>query len=146
MGFDEKQLHHVIEYCYDRAVALYRYSPDVWLEYASYQSAHNWDDAVQVLKRGMDSLSTSIFYQLGCCDFYEKHGHLEEATRQYEGMVSSTESALAWIQYIYFIRRTRGIDEARQIFRRARLSVLQPELFIAAGTNGVSSLNSSPRV
>lgn len=133
MELEIQKLQQMISCMYDRAVALYRYAPDMWLEYAHYKAEWNWEEAAQVIKRGMEPLSSSLFYQLGCCDFFETTHHLEEAVRQYEQFVSSSESAIGWIQYIYFTRRTKGMEEARQIFRRARLSVLQPELFIAAG-------------
>ena len=144
MELEPIKLQQTLSCMYDRAVALYRYAPDMWLEYAHFKAENDWEGAVQVIKRGMEPLASSLFYQLGCCDFYEIHHHLEEAVRQYEQLVSSSESALGWIQYIYFTRRTKGIEEARQIFRRARLSVLQPELFIAAGTILIGCFISSP--
>lgn len=138
MHLEEEKLRHFITLVYNRAVALHRYSPDIWIEYAHFKAESNWEEAVQVLKQGLEPLGSSSFYQLACCDFYEEYQHMEEAERHYESFVSSMESSIGWIQYMYFARRTKGIDASRLVFRRARLSLLSPELFIAAGMMFVS--------
>lgn len=137
MGYDQVRFCRLMSVLYNRAVAIFLYAPDLWLEYARFKSKYypeetRWKEAVQVLKKGLDSLGTSTFYRLACCDFYEENGHLEEAEHEYE-QLSSLESSVTWIQYMYFARRTKGIEAAREIFRRARLSLLSHDIFIAAG-------------
>lgn len=133
MQYDSTIHHSFMKCIWNRYLALFRYCSDAWIEYAEYESEWNWEDAVSILKEGFEVLNNSCLFGLSCCDFYEKHGHLEEAERQYEIVVSTCDNALGWIQYMYFIRRNKGLEASRQIFRRGRLSVLSPSLFIAAG-------------
>lgn len=137
MGYDEVRFCRLMTALFNRAIAIFLYAPDLWLEYARFKSEHypeetRWKEAVQVLKQGLKALGTSTIYRLACCDFYEEKGHLEEAGHEYE-QLANLESSVGWIQYMYFVRRTKGMEAARQIFRRARLSLLSPDIFIAAG-------------
>ena len=147
MNYDLTVFHSSMKCLWSRYLALFRYCPDVWIEYAEYESEWNWEDSVSILKEGFEVMNHSCLFGLACCDFYEKHGHLEEAERQYEIVVSTCDNAVGWIQYMYFSRRNKGMEASRQIFRRGRLSVLSPSLFIAAGMfNSDSIKNSSFRI
>ena len=80
-------------------------------------------------------MASSVFFTMACCDFYEQHGHEDEAEALFESFIQSNNNPIGWIQYMYFKRRVRGVEEARAVFHRASLSVLSPSLFIAAGTS-----------
>ena len=51
-------------------------------------------------------------------------------------MIGSCETSTGWIVYQQFTRRYFGVAEARHLFQRARLSMLAPEVFLAAGGRG----------
>ena len=84
MNYDLTVFHSSMKCLWSRYLALFRYCPDVWIEYAEYESEWNWEDSVSILKEGFEVMNNSCLFGLACCDFYEKHGHLEEAERQYQ--------------------------------------------------------------
>ena len=88
---------------------------------------------MKLLQEGLKVMASSVFFAMACCDFYEQHGHVDEAEALYESFIQSDNNPVGWIQYMYFMRRVRGVEEARAVFHRASLSVLAPSLFIAAG-------------
>ena len=127
------KLYSFITRLYNQAIALYRYCPDLWIEAVSFHAIDHWEEAERLLQQGLKVMASSVFFTMACCDFYETHGHVNEANALYESFIQSNDNPVGWIQYMYFTRRVKGVEEARAVFHRASLSVLSPSLFIAAG-------------
>ena len=78
-----------------------------------------------------EAMPACALLRLAICDLLESRGLVQEAKEEYEKMIGSCETSTGWIVYQQF-----GMAEARHLFQRARLSMLAPEVFLAAGGRG----------
>lgn len=103
----------------------------------SYWTHHSPEKADSILadlvQEALSAMPDCTILRLAITDYYEQIGKIDEAIRVYEGMNDGKQSAQGWIAYQQFSRRHRGVKGGREIFRRARLNLVRPELFIAAG-------------
>ena len=73
------KLYSFITRLYNQAIALYRYCPDLWIEAVSFHAIDHWEEAERLLQQGLKVMASSVFFTMACCDFYETHGHVNEA-------------------------------------------------------------------
>ena len=128
-------LHNQVNMMYRRCLACCHFSPDIWLSYAEYESHFSWETCESILHDAIRAIPNCVFLRLAIADFYESQNRIDEANHVYEQMVDILDVPGGWIGYQQFIRRRKGIKESREIFRRSRLALLKPDLFIAAGRN-----------
>lgn len=133
MKLPPETLRSQLNMVYRRCLACCHFCPDIWLDYAQYESQFSWDTAESILRNATEAIPTCVFLRLAIADFYESQDRVEEANRVYEQMIEALDAPGGWIGYQQFIRRRKGVKESREVFRRARLALLKPDLFIAAG-------------
>jgi len=99
------------------------------------------EHAVRLFEDGIAANPDSLLLQLAFASFYEERGMDDQATKQYESILTkctdqedSPESlSLVYIQYIFFARRAHGVKAAREIFKRARKNqLITHHVFVAA--------------
>ncbi|KAG6552890.1 hypothetical protein Mapa_005545 [Marchantia paleacea] len=103
---------------------LYHY-PDIWYDYATWHAENNsFEAAVAIFGRALKALPDTSVLHYAYAEFEESRGSIEEAKKVYETLLrnDSTANALAYIQYMRFVRRTEGVEAARKIFLEARKS------------------------
>ncbi|CAM6129012.1 unnamed protein product [Calypogeia fissa] len=101
---------------------LYHY-PDIWYDFATWHAENGSPKAaVDVFKRALKALPDTSVLHYAYAEFEETRGSIEEAKAVYDTMLrnDATANALAYIQYMRFIRRTEGVDAARKVFLEAR--------------------------
>ena len=133
MKLSEADHRRNMKMLFTRCVACCRYCPDLWMRFISYEASVDWSSASQLIGEVKDAMPSCAVLRLALCDLYEQRGLLKEAEAEYERMIGACETSVGWIVYQQFMRRNHGIAAARGVFQRARLSLLAPEIFIAAG-------------
>lgn len=126
-------LHNQMTMVYRRCLGCCYYAPDVWLNYAAYESQFNWKITESILNDAIQTMPNCVLLRLAIADYYESNNRLGDAKRVYEEMIDTLVSPEGWIGYQQFVRRTQGIKQSREIFHRSRFALLKPEQFIAAG-------------
>lgn len=127
------QLYHQVHMTYLRCLSCCYYCPDIWLDFAAFEAQYDWKRATEVIATGIRAIPQSVFLRLACCDFYEVHEHVQEAETMYEALLRECPCAQAWILYQRFVRRQKGVEAARAVFKRACQAMHDPEIYIAAG-------------
>ena len=133
MKLPEDDHRRNIKMLFTRCVACCRYCPDLWMSFISYEASFDWSSASQLVSEAKEAMPSCSVLRLAICELYEQRGLLKEAETEYERMIGSCETSVGWIVYQQFMRRIHGVAAARSVFQRARLSMLAPEIFIAAG-------------
>mmetsp|Transcript_30945 Transcript_30945/g.68528 ORF Transcript_30945/g.68528 Transcript_30945/m.68528 type:complete len:867 (+) Transcript_30945:78-2678(+) len=141
-----------VSLAYDQCLTGLWFFPEVWFEYAHWHANGGGAGAVacvQVLGRAAKALPSCLMLRFALADAEELQGHNEQAKAVYEALVEQLEAdaaavaagdasvqpvlelgseqgALAWVQYMRFLRRTGEAIAARQLFLRARRWGLAP--------------------
>lgn len=136
MKLPEETHRHHMDQLYRRCVACCRYCPDLWILYISFIASFDWSNATRLMTDAKEAMPACALLRLAICDLLESRGLVQEAKEEYEKMIGSCETSTGWIVYQQFTRRNFGVAEARHLFQRARLSMLAPEVFLAAGGRG----------
>ncbi|KAK8828384.1 hypothetical protein WA556_004798, partial [Blastocystis sp. ATCC 50177/Nand II] len=132
MKLPEETHRHHMDQLYRRCVACCRYCPDLWILYISFVASFDWSNATRLMADAKEAMPACALLRLAICDLLESRGLVQEAKEEYEKMIGSCETSTGWIVYQQFTRRNFGVAEARHLFQRARLSMLAPEVFLAA--------------
>ncbi|VDN53119.1 unnamed protein product [Dracunculus medinensis] len=125
-------------YAYEQALLCLGYYPDIWYEAALFQqhaasvlaekgdvklSASLNADITQLFERAIGGLlkdSQLLFFAYA--DFEEERMKYENVKKIYDRLleIESVDPTLAYIQLMKFMRRTEGVQFARNVFKRAR--------------------------
>lgn len=133
MKLSREQLYHQLHMTYMRCLSCCYYCPDVWLSFAQFEALYDWKRAVNVMSVSVNAVPDSIILHLACCDFYEEQNQIDDAMNAYEEIVRTSKEPTAWIKYLQFVRRQKGMKECRSFFQRACEQALSPELVVAEG-------------
>lgn len=102
-------------------VSLKRHYPEAWYQYAAYENQSNdHETAAVVLERGTETIPESSYLHFALADHHELQGNVQAAKAIYEKMLKDNASALVYVTYQRFARRAFGLNEARNVFKRAR--------------------------
>lgn len=113
-------------FAYDQCLMSLRLHPHVWYDYATWHAQNNNPDAaVLVFQRALAALPESAVLHFAYAELQEGRGRIQEAKAIYEALLNNeaTASSLAHIQMMRFVRRTEGMEAARQAFLAARKAV-----------------------
>lgn len=82
------------------------------------------DSAIKVFQRALKALPDSEVLRYAYAELEECRGGIQASKKIYENLLrnSSTATALGYIQFLRFIRRTEGVEAARKFFTEARKS------------------------
>lgn len=119
--------------CIKRCLGCCQYSPDMWMYCMEYVYSIKKEDAMEMMERAIAALPNCLLLRIRICEFYEAIGEVTKADLEYRHLVKDCKIAVPWIMYQQFTRRNFGIQAARDVFERARLSCKAPSLYIAAG-------------
>ena len=146
-------------FAYKQATQFIGFYPAIWRDFSSYLlSQSKIEEAEKILEEASRLMPDCLSINFTLADIMEKQGK-EEAVELYENLVSYYDSninsllslkdlslhqqqklsklqkdqSLVFIRYMGFSRRFQGINEARQVFSRARkLPRCQMEVFVAS--------------
>ncbi|KAL3702271.1 hypothetical protein R1sor_020293 [Riccia sorocarpa] len=114
-----------VAFTYEQCLMYLYHYPDIWYDYATWHAENNsFEAAVAVFGRALKALPDTSVLHYAYAEFEESRGSIEEAKKVYETLLQndSTANALAYIQYMRFVRRTEGVEAARKVFLEARKS------------------------
>lgn len=95
---DKAALVSRIVYAYKRALLMLRHFPELWYEASSYlNEAAKADEALSMLKQGVDAISTSALLHLSLADLYESRNQVPAAKQLYESLVENLEQKISGI-------------------------------------------------
>lgn len=120
-GSSGKRVAFTYEQC---LMYLYHY-PDIWYDYATWHVRNgSVDSAIKVFQRALKALPDSEVLRYAYAELEECRGGIQASKKIYENLLrnSSTATALGYIQFLRFIRRTEGVEAARKFFSEARKS------------------------
>lgn len=120
-GSSGKRVAFTYEQC---LMYLYHY-PDIWYDYATWHARNgSVDSAIRVFQRALKALPDSEVLRYAYAELEECRGGIQASKKIYENLLrnSSTATALGYIQFLRFIRRTEGVEAARKFFTEARKS------------------------
>lgn len=120
-GSSGKRVAFTYEQC---LMYLYHY-PDIWYDYATWHARNgSVDSAIKVFQRALKALPDSEVLRYAYAELEECRGGIQASQKIYENLLrnSSTATALGYIQFLRFIRRTEGVEAARKFFTEARKS------------------------
>lgn len=120
-GSSGKRVAFTYEQC---LMYLYHY-PDIWYDYATWHVRNgSVDSAIKVFQRALKALPDSEVLRYAYAELEECRGGIQASKKIYENLLrnSSTATALGYIQFLRFIRRTEGVEAARKFFTEARKS------------------------
>lgn len=120
-GSSGKRVAFTYEQC---LMYLYHY-PDIWYDYATWHARNgSVDSAIKVFQRALKALPDSEVLRYAYAELEECRGGIQASKKIYENLLrnSSTATALGYIQFLRFIRRTEGVEAARKFFSEARKS------------------------
>lgn len=120
-GSSGKRVAFTYEQC---LMYLYHY-PDIWYDYATWHARNgSVDSAIKVFQRALKALPDSEVLRYAYAELEECRGGIQASKKIYENLLrnSSTATALGYIQFLRFIRRTEGVEAARKFFTEARKS------------------------
>ena len=141
---------------FDQCLACLYHYPEVWQAYGAWLSKHLGDSerAVEVLKRGAEALPDCLMLHFAAADLEEAAGRKENARAVLQALARFPEApaaapgaeappvapeeanrlAMAWIQYLRFVRRSDGKAESRKVFARqvAKAPQCPHQVFAAA--------------
>ena len=131
MHVSEKQLYHQVRMTYLRALTIFRFCPDLWLDFADYEAMFDKERAIAILNEAISIMPSSIFLRLACCDFYEEHELNCDA--EYDLLIRDCPCNVSWVMYMQYVQRRKGGDAWMQLFRRGIDKCPCAELYMAAG-------------
>ena len=135
-----------VDRCLHCCLGCCQYSPDMWLYCIEFAYGVAKASALDLMEQAIAAMPTCLLLRIRICEFFEAIGELGKAESEYRRLVKDCKTAVPWIMYQQFTRRHFGIQAARDVFERARLSCKAPSLYIAAGRPVHRSLtHSSPR-
>ena len=118
-----------------------QYSPDMWLYCIELAYGVAKSSAMDLMEQAVAAMPNCLLLRIRICEFFEAIGELGKAESEYRRLVKDCKTAIPWIMYQQFARRHAGIQAARDVFERARLSCKDPSLYIAAGFPFILSLS-----
>lgn len=133
MHVSEAQLYHQVRMTYLRALTIFRFCPDLWVDFAEYEATFDKTRAKAVLNEAIAIMPSSVFLRLACCDFYEEHEM--DCEGEYERLVRECPCNVGWVMYMQYIQRKKG-KAWMELFRRAVKEYPCAELYMAAGRKG----------
>jgi len=145
---DQKDLGDRVTHAFECALAvLYRY-PDAWCEAARYQlDLGRVENAVSLLHRGIEALPASELLTFEIASLEESRKNKETARAFFEQLINTNPSALAYIQFMRFLRRCDSVEASRKMFTRARKDIrnVSYHVYVAAALMEFQ-LNREPKV
>ncbi|GBG61269.1 hypothetical protein CBR_g19801 [Chara braunii] len=114
-----------VAFTYEQCLMYLYHYPDMWYNYATWQAEQGQHDpAVRVFQRALMALPDSAVLHYAFAEYQESNGNVRDARSVYDALIrnDAAANALAYIQFMRFIRRTEGVDAARKVFMAARKS------------------------
>lgn len=114
-----------VAFTYEQCLMYLYHYPDIWYDYATWHVRNgSVDSATRVFQRALKALPDSEVLRYAYAELEESRGGIQGSKKIYENLLSnsSTATALGYIQFLRFIRRTEGVEAARKFFSEARKS------------------------
>ncbi|EFC40411.1 predicted protein [Naegleria gruberi] len=130
------ELKRRVLFVYSQCFLCFRHHPDIWYDAANYLiSIQCHDEATIVFQRGCNALlpvpksldanqsqEGSILLHLAFSEYLESRKLFDEAAKVFKTLITSKHDPLVFIQYIRFMRRTKGTEGAREAFIEVKKS------------------------
>ena len=121
---DPINLKSRIRFVFELCLSSKLYYPELWYQYATFEkNAGDVEAATQIYYRATKSIPHSELLTFAFADHQELRNDIDSAKEIYENFLKLYPSALVYINYQRFARRSfgaKGLEEARSIFKRAR--------------------------
>ncbi|CAN0877139.1 Cleavage stimulation factor subunit 77 [Linum grandiflorum] len=114
-----------IIFSYEQCLMYLYHYPDIWYDYATWNAkSGSVDAAIKVYQRALKALPDSELLKYAYAELEESRGAIQPAKKIYESILGdgTNANALAYIQFIRFLRRNEGVEAARKYFLDARKS------------------------
>ncbi|CAI0400056.1 unnamed protein product [Linum tenue] len=114
-----------IIFTYEQCLMYLYHYPDIWYDYATWNAkSGSVDAAIRVYQRALKALPDSEMLKYAYAELEESRGAIQPARKIYESLLGdgANTNALAYIQFIRFLRRNQGVEAARKYFLDARKS------------------------
>lgn len=114
-----------VAFTYEQCLMYLYHYPDIWYDYATWHTQNgSVDSASKVFQRALKALPDSEVLRYAYAELEESRGGIQGSKLIYENLLrnSNTATALGYIQFLRFIRRTEGVEAARKFFSEARKS------------------------
>ncbi|CAN1266645.1 Cleavage stimulation factor subunit 77 [Linum perenne] len=114
-----------IMFSYEQCLMYLYHYPDIWYDYATWNAkSGSVDAAIRVYQRALKALPDSELLKYAYAELEESRGAIQPAKKIYESILGdgTNVNALAYIQFIRFLRRNEGVEAARKYFLDARKS------------------------
>ena len=105
----------------------------MWRDFAVFESFYDIGASDAIWRKAIAAMPQSSLLRLAYADMLENRGDVAAARAAYEEMAETAGNPAEWVAFQRFLRRTEGVSSSREAFRRARLALLRPEIFVAAG-------------
>jgi len=93
---------------------------------ATRKSLQGSDEYIRVYKQAIETIPSSLLIRLSFLDHLEANQDLETAKNLYKFCCmdpnSPVSKPLMWIQWMRFAVKSKGIEEGREVFKKARKS------------------------
>ncbi|KAL9644909.1 hypothetical protein ABK040_005389 [Willaertia magna] len=141
----QQEVKRRVMFAYKQCLLCFYHHPDIWYEAAMYLVFLNLhEEAEEIFKKGCNVLlpplkkeikkensnvtnaTTTTSYEgstllhFAYAEYMESRKKFDETEKIYESLCSLREDPLVYVQYLRFIRRTKGMDAAREVFIRFR--------------------------
>ncbi|PWZ18592.1 Cleavage stimulation factor subunit 77 [Zea mays] len=114
-----------ITFTYEQCLMYLYHHPDIWYDYAMWHVKNgSMDSASKIFQRALKAIHDSEVLKYAFAEMEESRGAIQTAKTVYESLLgeNASETSLANIQFIRFLRRTEGTEAARKYFLDARKS------------------------
>ncbi len=107
-------------FTYEQALLCLYHYPEIWYEAAMYlasYSAHK--ETSRMFERAIKALPDNILIHFAYADYEETKNNFEKASKIYDKLMQHRQDAIVVIQYLKFLRRRFGVEQARDLFLKA---------------------------
>ena len=133
LGLPAEILRSRQETAFRRCLGCCYFAPEMWRDFATFESFYDIGASDAIWRKAIATMPQSSLLRLAHADVLENRGDLVAARAAYEEMAETAGNSTEWVAFQRFLRRTEGVSSSREAFRRARLALLRPEVFVAAG-------------
>lgn len=133
LGLPAEILRSRQETAFRRCLGCCYFAPEMWRDFAVFESFYDIGASDAIWRKAIAAMPQSSLLRLAYADMLENRGDVAAARAAYEEMAETAGNPAEWVAFQRFLRRTEGVSSSREAFRRARLALLRPEIFVAAG-------------
>lgn len=125
---DKSALANRVAYAYRRSLLMMRMFPELWHEAAAYlNEVSRGEEALAILKQGVEALPTSTLVHLSLADMHEARNGIAPAKQLYESLVTNLEQQITDINQRAEAEKARAIAAVQAHTKGPGMGVMDGE-------------------